>query len=693
MNEVFKIVLSLSLSGSLLILILFLCRPLIRNRFSRRWQYYIWLVVLARLLLPFTPETSLTGTLFREMVLPVVQTSPAAPPEAAEIITPPGEPPDASPLLPAAAASDAGNAVSDSFWLIWLGTALLLLIRKATLYQSFSRYVRVGCEEVSDVGLLDRLAQMGEEIGVKRPVELYVNPLVSSPLLLGFFRPCIVLPDASLPEDEFAFTIRHELIHCRRQDIVYKWLVQCAVCLHWFNPLVWLMRRETCRACELACDEAVMRGLSAEERRSYGDTLIHAMEAGGSYRSVPAAVTLSESAELLKERLGAIMRFKKISRSAVTLSCALACVLTVFAITAGAYFTPVKSVPAASKTSAAISTSSPAAQVQRFYDAGSLPLFQAVFPHLDKAAQKAWLEKIYADEDIAFFSAAVTDLDVDDPLITAAAEKIYADGDIAFFSVLTYCMSVNTLESWLDRSLRDGLFSFQSVLFNALDQEDENAAIKAELDRQIMAEYETFGITHKGNNYYYKDNLINIFLDVHSNNRSFVTLNMNPEGTVNVKTVRDGNENITGIVYMTEAEVSELYDDLYSDREDSDEDWDEEYDYDEDWLSGKGSSADPSGDVVRLSRDEWPDAVAAAAGTDIRSWNVIRYAGRRYVWYNGFAWDYAFHPVRTDSGWQIDIVKLRKKDAGYVLLSVPDEGELTLGVDGEPVSFTVLDAG
>ena len=66
MLELFKTFLSLSLSGTILIMILFVCRPLYRNRLSKRWQYYIWLLVIVRLLLPITPETSLIGNLFRQ---------------------------------------------------------------------------------------------------------------------------------------------------------------------------------------------------------------------------------------------------------------------------------------------------------------------------------------------------------------------------------------------------------------------------------------------------------------------------------------------------------------------------------------------------------------------------------------------------------------------------------------------------
>ena len=65
MTEILKTVLSLSLSGSLLILLLFLLRPVIKERLSKRWQYYIWLVVAARLMLPFAPEENFMGTFFQ----------------------------------------------------------------------------------------------------------------------------------------------------------------------------------------------------------------------------------------------------------------------------------------------------------------------------------------------------------------------------------------------------------------------------------------------------------------------------------------------------------------------------------------------------------------------------------------------------------------------------------------------------
>lgn len=337
MSELFKGFLSLSLSGSLVIAALLLCRPLYRERVSRRWQYYIWLVAVARLLLPLAPEASLMNALFRQAEEPQASYS--------------GIPGEYAPVLPSPAAAEEDHkspvparvdpaalvrAAAERAWVVWLAVAALLAIRKITLYQSFVKYIRAGREEVADVARLDALARAGEEAGVKRPVELYVNRLISSPLLLGFFRPCIVLPGGDLPEEDFRYTVRHELIHCRRRDMLYKWLVQATACLHWFNPLVWRMEREISRACELSCDEAALEGLDSRERRAYGDTLLRAME-GGTYQDSLASLPLRERGKLLKERLKAIMEYRTRSRWMTALSAVLAAVVLMGAAAAGAY--------------------------------------------------------------------------------------------------------------------------------------------------------------------------------------------------------------------------------------------------------------------------------------------------------------------------------------------------------------------
>lgn len=191
--------------------------------------------------------------------------------------------------------------------------------------------------EVADIDLLERFGKLVERNKIKIMVELHTNNLISSPLLIGFFRPCIVLPTADLSATEFEYTILHELTHYKRRDMFYKWLIQFTVCAHWFNPLVYLMSREVGRVCELSCDEAVIRELDTQGRRAYGDTLLNAMGPGGSYKDSLASVTLSEGKELLKERLDAIMSFKKKSKTMISITMILTVALCCGATYVGAY--------------------------------------------------------------------------------------------------------------------------------------------------------------------------------------------------------------------------------------------------------------------------------------------------------------------------------------------------------------------
>lgn len=344
MTEFLKVLLSLSISGSFLIVLLLIFSHVWKHRISRQWQYYIWLIAIARLLLPFAPEQNFMTSLFQTAEQSFVQMAEQNFPQTAE-----------QNFLQTAEQSFFRTAEQDFMqtnsefypWenqkaagaatLVWLMVALGLMIRKITLYQSFVRYGKAGQMFVSDVERLDQLSILAARAGVKRPVELCVNPLMSSPLLTGFFRPCIILPDANISETDFQYTALHELIHYRRKDFLFQWLVQAAVCLHWFNPLVYAMARAVDHAREFSCDEAIVRNLDAAGRKAYGQTLLNAMKHAGTYRESLAAVTLTENKHILKERLGAIMKFKKQSKLTTVCSFFLTVALLCTATFTGAY--------------------------------------------------------------------------------------------------------------------------------------------------------------------------------------------------------------------------------------------------------------------------------------------------------------------------------------------------------------------
>lgn len=285
MNEVLKCILSLSLSGSLLILPLLLFRPLYRKRLGKTWQYYIWLVVIARLLLPFGPEPGAVGALFHEIESSAgdgIFSEQNFLTPSGGVFLPEGDTAPVQENLPQKLPQNEKPEIH--LWLVWLMGAVILLIRKITVYQSFAKYIRAGCTDVTNLDLLEQFGTLAEKAKMKQAVELSVNSLISSPLLIGFFRPRVVLPSCDMPERDFRYTVMHELIHGKRLDMFYKWLVQFALCIHWFNPLVYFMEREIRRTCELSCDETLVMALDHRERQAYGATLLNAMKAKGAYK-------------------------------------------------------------------------------------------------------------------------------------------------------------------------------------------------------------------------------------------------------------------------------------------------------------------------------------------------------------------------------------------------------------------------
>ncbi|MEY8391912.1 hypothetical protein D3Z36_03030 [Lachnospiraceae bacterium] len=313
MNEFMKILLSLSVSGALLLLIIWGLKPLYKSRFSRRWQYYIWIIVTLRFLLPFTPDTTIVGSLFESFDTTVITTeSPTSQnaPVAVNMNNNKAEPIQANGNIAGTPATHKTFSLYAYMFVVWVALTLVLFVRKITVYQGFIQYIKAGNTEVSDIKTLNLLSDCVEKLNIKTNVELSYNPLIASPMLIGFFRPRIVLPVNELEDKELSYIFVHELIHYKQWDMFYKWLIQIVVCVHWFNPFVYLLEREVNKSCELSCDEKVISVLDDKARREYGDTLISFLKSNKLYKNSLASITLTEGAEQLKERLGAIMGFK-----------------------------------------------------------------------------------------------------------------------------------------------------------------------------------------------------------------------------------------------------------------------------------------------------------------------------------------------------------------------------------------------
>ena len=156
MNEFMKILLSLSVSGALLLFLILGLKPLYKNKFSKRWQYYIWIVVALRFLLPFTPDNAIVGSLFEKFdTAAITNEIPAGPnvPVPAGTGNNKAEPIQTNREINAATMREPINKYVCLFF-IWSALALVLFVRKITVYQGFIQYIKAGNKEVSDLSLI-----------------------------------------------------------------------------------------------------------------------------------------------------------------------------------------------------------------------------------------------------------------------------------------------------------------------------------------------------------------------------------------------------------------------------------------------------------------------------------------------------------------------------------------------------------
>jgi beta-lactamase regulating signal transducer with metallopeptidase domain len=252
-------ILTLSAAGSALALLLLALRAVCKNKVSRTFSYYLWLLVLLRLALPLPSPFRFSAALPQaERTAAVSEAAPAQTGTA---------PAQALPAASGAKAEAPAAQAGPTFWqwlrenavTVWaLGAAASAGWYLAACLR-FSRRLRRTREEPDEEDARVFDCERGGQ-----SVRLIRSGLVPAPVLTGAFRPTVVLPQISYVkdgrEDELRYILRHELVHARRRDILYKWAVVLVTSAHWFNPLMPLLRRAIGRDCELACDEAVIKG-------------------------------------------------------------------------------------------------------------------------------------------------------------------------------------------------------------------------------------------------------------------------------------------------------------------------------------------------------------------------------------------------------------------------------------------------
>ncbi len=163
------------------------------------------------------------------------------------------------------------------------------------------------CGAVSYGRLCRRLRGAGEAgLGERGRIRIRCSGTVSTPFVLGFLRPCIYLPK-DLPEKDLEYILLHERIHIRRGDPLTRAAAYLALCLHWFNPFVWLAFFLSGRDMEMSCDEAVIDRIGNEGKKDYSASLLSLATGKQITAGIPLAFGEGEPGVRIKN----VLRYKR----------------------------------------------------------------------------------------------------------------------------------------------------------------------------------------------------------------------------------------------------------------------------------------------------------------------------------------------------------------------------------------------
>jgi hypothetical protein len=187
-------------------------------------------------------------------------------------------------------------------------------------------------EPVTDLKGLGILDNLKSELEIKKQIGLSVCQSITSPMLIGSFRPAILLPPFKSADDELYLILKHELIHFKRHDLWYKALILAATILHWFNPVVYLMAKAAAVQCEISCDTLILDGADLQKRKQYGETIIGVVRNGARLQTA-LSTDFYGGEKGMKNRISSIMDTKR-KKAGVAILCAV----LVATIGAGAIF-------------------------------------------------------------------------------------------------------------------------------------------------------------------------------------------------------------------------------------------------------------------------------------------------------------------------------------------------------------------
>ncbi|WP_338114465.1 M56 family metallopeptidase [Tissierella carlieri] len=303
-------ILKMSLSSISLILVIIIIRALTLHKLPKKTFLVLWGVALYRLLIPFSLSSRFSIYTIADILKNKVSTI-----NIPSMVT----------TMPNIGMTD--NSISTMLsnetiknispviivWIVGLlGLALFFLVTHIRCRIEYKTSLPIDNEFVKD---------WQQRHHICRRVQIRQSDRIVAPLTYGIFNPVILLPKKTdlMDETRLGYILTHEFVHIRKFDILKKLILVFALCVHWFNPFVWVMYMLVSKDIELSCDETVVRIFGEDMRSNYAMTLISLEEKKS--RLTPLCNNFCKNS--IEERIVSIMKINKTSFTGILLALAL----------------------------------------------------------------------------------------------------------------------------------------------------------------------------------------------------------------------------------------------------------------------------------------------------------------------------------------------------------------------------------
>jgi beta-lactamase regulating signal transducer with metallopeptidase domain len=143
-------------------------------------------------------------------------------------------------------------------------------------------------------------------LGIKRQIPLLMSLDNTTPALCGWFKPFVVISNElveNITSHHLEQVFIHELTHYKNKDTLKLFLIELAISIHWFNPLLYYLRSVIVQDIELVCDEKVLKRLDRSHYADYGKVLIDCSNKNTITNSLALTTGFISKKQNIKERL------------------------------------------------------------------------------------------------------------------------------------------------------------------------------------------------------------------------------------------------------------------------------------------------------------------------------------------------------------------------------------------------------